>query len=116
MTDGLPVQSTEKLKFRLQLGQSLQLHITSTQETSEHIIIEGHDISTLLDYLYDNRELIYDATHDQELRRLEAREGLDNPTDAGVKRWEVERIFYADDGRGRTVIQNVERVFQKSEE
>jgi hypothetical protein len=116
MTDGLPVQSTEKLKFRLQLGQSLQLHITSTQETSEHIFIEGHDISTLLDYLYDNRELIYDATHDQELRRLEAREGLDNPTDAGVKRWEVERIFYADDGRGRTVIQSVERVSQQAHE
>jgi hypothetical protein len=116
MTDGLPVQSTEKLKFRLQLGQSLQFHITSTQETSEHIIIEGHDISMLLDYLYDNRELIYDATHDQELRRLEAREELENPTHAGVKRWGVERIFYADDGRGRTVIQSVERVSQQAHE
>jgi len=83
MTDGLPVQSTGKLAFHLQPGQSLQLHITSTQETSEQIIIEGHDISALLDYLYDNRELVYDATHDQEMRLLEAREAADEPIDAG---------------------------------
>jgi hypothetical protein len=104
MTDGLPVQSTEKLAFHLQLAQSLQLHITSKQETSEHIIIEGHDISTLLDYLYDNRELVYDATHDQEMRLLEAREASHEPIDAGLKTWEVERIFYVDDGVKRTRI------------
>src|SRR5205809_3860985 len=116
MANGLPIQSTGRWTFHLQLAQTLQFRITSEQEASSHMIIEGHDISTLLDYLYDHRELIYDATHDQELRRLEAREGLDNPTDGGVKRLEIERIFYADDGRGRTVIQTVERVSQKSHE
>ena len=104
MADRLPVQSTGKLAFHLQLGQSLQLHITSTQEASEHIIIEGHDISTLLDYLYDNGELIYDATHDQEMRLLEAREASDESIDAGLKTWEAERIFYIDDGVERTAL------------
>ena len=74
------------------------------QEANEHIIIEGHDISTLLDYLYDNRELIYDATHDPEMRLLEAREASNAATDAGLKRWKVERIFYIDDGVKRTRI------------
>ena len=100
----------------MQLAQSLQLHITSTQATSAHIIIEGHDISALLDYLYDNRELIYDATHDQELRRLEAREASDDATNARLKTLEIERIFYADDGTERTRIQTVERVSQQAHE
>ena len=116
MTDRLPVQSTGKLTFHLQLAQSLQLHITSTQETNEHVIIEGHDISTLLDYLYDNRELIYDATHDQEMRLLEAREASDEPIEAELKTWEVERIFYIDDGEERTRIQTVEKASQQSHE
>ena len=104
MTDRLPVQSTGKLAFHLQLTQTLQFRITSEQEASGHILIEGHDISALLDYLYDNRELVYDATHDQEMRLLEAREAADEPIDAGLKTWEVERIFYVDDGVKRTRI------------
>src|SRR5947207_15619940 len=79
MADGLPVQSTGRWTFHLQLAQTLQFRITSDQEASGQIIIEGHDISTLLDYLYDNRELIYDATHDQEMLRLEAEQASNSP-------------------------------------
>src|SRR5437588_10913682 len=104
MADGLPVQNNGKWMFHLQLAQTLQFRITSEQEANGHIIIEGHDISALLDYLYDNRELVYDATHDQEMRLLEAREAADEPIDAGLKTWEVERIFYVDDGVKRTRI------------
>ena len=98
MADGLPVQNTGKWMFHLQLAQTLQFRITSEQEANGHILIEGHDISTLLDYLYDNRELIYEATHDQETRRLEAMETFDGPIATRLKRQRVEPILYVDDG------------------
>jgi len=98
MADGLPVQKNGKWAFHLQLAQTLQFHITSEQEASAHIMIEGHDISELLDYLYDNRELIYDATHDQETRRLEAMETFDGSLAAAPAERQVERILYLDDG------------------
>jgi hypothetical protein len=82
----------------LQLAQTLQFHITPEQGTSDQIIIEGHDISELLDYLYDNRELIYEATHDKEMRRLEAMEVKDGPIVAQVEEPRIERIYYFDDG------------------
>lgn len=102
MADRLPVRSTGKLTFHLQLAQTLQFRITSEQGASGHIIIEGHDISTLLDYLYDNRELIYDATHDQETRRLEAMGEFEGPIAAPLEERQVERMLYIDDGMQRT--------------
>ncbi|MFL5626144.1 MAG: hypothetical protein ACJ788_11180 [Ktedonobacteraceae bacterium] len=102
MADGLPVQNTGKWTFHLQHEQTLQFCIGSEQEMSDHIVIEGHDISTLLDYLYDHRELIYDATHDQETRRLEAMEALDNPLSAQLEKDRIERFLYFDDGTQRT--------------
>jgi hypothetical protein len=101
MADGLPVRSTGRWTFHLQLAQTLHFYITSEQEASGHIIIEGHDISTLLDYLYDHRELIYDATHDQETRHLEAMEAFDAPTATPPDERRSERILYFDDGRER---------------
>jgi hypothetical protein len=98
MADELPVQKSGKWTLHLQPGQNLQLHITLEQGTSGQVIIEGHDISVLLDYLYDNRELIYEATHDQELRRLEA---LDAPFAVEVGERQIERYYYFDDGMER---------------
>ena len=63
---------------------------------------EGHDISTLLDYLYDHRELIYEATHDQEMHRLEAMEALADPIATQLEQRRVEPILYLDDGKQRT--------------
>jgi hypothetical protein len=102
MADGLPVRSTGRWTFHLQVAQTLQFRISSEQGASGHIIIEGHDISTLLDFLYDHRELIFDATHDQETRRLEAMEAFDGPTAAPAAERRVERILYFDDGIERT--------------
>ncbi len=102
MADGLPVQSTGRWTFHLQLAQTLQFRISSEQGANGHIIVEGHDISTLLDYLYDHRELIYDATHDQEMRRLEAMEAFDGPIAARLGTRRVEPILYFDDGIERT--------------
>jgi len=110
MTDGLPVQSTEKWTFHLQLAQPLQFRITPAQGASDDIVIEGHDISALLDYLYDNRELIYDATHDQETRHLEAMEAFDAPIDTPLKEWQIERLLYVDDGVQRIQIQTSEKI------
>jgi hypothetical protein len=98
MVNELPIQNTGKWAFHLQLTQTLQFHITPEQGTSDQIIIEGHDISELLDYLYDNRELIYEATHDKEMRRLEALEVNDGPIVAQGEERRIERIFYFDDG------------------
>jgi hypothetical protein len=98
--DGLPIQNTGRWTFHLQLAQTLQFHITSEQ--SGQILIEGHDISTLLDYLYDHRELIFDATHDQEMRRLEAMEAFDDPSATRLQQRRVEPILYLDDGIQRT--------------
>jgi hypothetical protein len=92
------VQNTGRWTFHLQLAQTLQFHITPEQGTRDQIIIEGHDISELLDYLYDNRELIYEATHDKEMRRLEAMEVNDDPIVDQVEKERIERIFYFDDG------------------
>jgi hypothetical protein len=99
----LPAQDTGKWTFHLQLAQTLQFHIASEEGVSGHIIIDGHDISALLDYLYDNRELIYDATHDEETRLMEegeARKG--KAVERGGK-----RILYIDDGiqRSGTVLE-----------
>ena len=102
MADGRSVRDTGGWTFDLQLAHTLQFHITSEQGASGHILIEGHDISTLLDYLYDHRELIYDATHDQETLRLEALEVGDVPTAARPKQRRVEAILYFDDGIERT--------------
>jgi len=103
MADGRSVRSTGGWTFDLQLVHTLQFRITSQQGASGHILIEGHDISTLLDYLYDHRELIYDATHDQETLRLEALEVEDVPTAARPKQRRVEAILYFDDGIERTM-------------
>jgi hypothetical protein len=100
MADGLPVQNIGRWTFHLQLAQTLQFRIAS-EGASDHIVIEGHDISTLLDYLYDHRELIYDATHDQETRHLEAMEVFDAPSAAPPEERRSERILYFDDGRER---------------
>jgi hypothetical protein len=100
MADGLPVQSTGRWTFHLQLAQTLQFHISSEQ--SGQILIEGHDIDTLLDYLYDHRELIYDATHDQETHRLEAMEAFADPIATQLEQRRVEPILYLDDGKQRT--------------
>jgi hypothetical protein len=100
MADGLPIQSTGRWTFHLQLAQTLQFHITSEQ--SGQILIEGHDISTLLDYLYDHRELIYDATHDRETRRLEAMEAFADSIATQLEQRRVEPILYLDDGKQRT--------------
>ena len=102
MADGRSVRSTGGLTFDLQLAHTLQFRITSEQGASGRILIEGHDISTLLDYLYDHRELIYDATHDQETLRLEAMEVEDVPTFARPELHRVEPILYFDDGIERT--------------
>ena len=102
MADGRSVRGSGGLTFDLQLAHTLQFHITSEQGASGHILIEGHDISILLDYLYDHRELIYDATHDQEMLRLEAMEVEDVPTAARPKQRRVEAILYFDDGIERT--------------
>ena len=74
MTQGLPVHMTGKWTFHLHMADPLQFRITSEQDTSAQLIVEGHDISTLLDYLYEHRELIYNTTHDQETLRQEASE------------------------------------------
>ena len=102
MADGRSVRDTGGWTFDLQLAHTLQFRITSEQGASGHILIEGHDISTLLDYLYDHRELIYDATHDQETLRLEAMEVEDVPTFARPELRRVEPILYFDDGIERT--------------
>ena len=99
MADGLP-QNTGRWTFHLHLAQTLQFHITSDQ--SGQILIEGHDISTLLDYLYDNRDLIYDATHDQEMHHLEAMEAIEDPIAIRLEQRRVEPILYLDDGKQRT--------------
>jgi hypothetical protein len=101
MGNGLSVQSTGRWTFHLQLAQTLQFRITSEQGASGHIIIEGHDISTLLDYLYDHRELIYEATHDQETQRLEAMDAFDGLTNGPPAERRVEPIRYFDDGMER---------------
>lgn len=102
MANRLPIKGTGKWTFHLQQAQSLQFHIGSERDADTYIVIEGHDISSLLDYLYENRELIYEATHDQEARRLEAMEARNAKFAARSEERHIERIFYIDDGEGRT--------------
>ena len=99
--DGLPIQRTGGWTFRLQQGQTLQLHITTDQGMSEALHIDGHDISVLLDYLYDHREFIYEATHDQERRHLEALEARIRSLASRQGEQPVQPILYFDDGKQR---------------
>ncbi len=99
--DGLPIQKTGSWTFRLQPGQTLQLHITTEQGMSDALSIEGHDISVLLDYLYDHREFIYEATHDQERRRLEALEARKGSLAPRREGQTVQPTLYFDDGKQR---------------
>ncbi len=92
-------QRTEKWLFRLQQEQTLQFHIASEQGT---VLIEGHEISILLDYLYTHRDLIYDATHDQELRALESQNALAELTGERLQEALVEPVRYVDNGIQRT--------------
>ena len=94
MQQKLPLENTGKWIFDLQQDQTLQFRIASEQGTDAPVLIEGHDISVLLDYLYSHRELIYEATHDQEQRRLEAIEARQ----ARLRRPRVEPVLYFDDG------------------
>jgi hypothetical protein len=98
MADELPVQNSGKWTFNLQQAQNLQFRIAPEQGTSDQVIIEGHDISALLDFLYDNRELIYEATHDEALRHMEA---LHHSGGGNVEARRIERFFYIDDGMQR---------------
>jgi hypothetical protein len=100
MTNKTPFESTGKWTFHLQQAQNLQFRIVSEQEAGAQIVIEGHDISSLLDYLYDNRELIYKATHDGEGQHLETREAFEHHTAPTPEKRAVEPIFYIDDGDG----------------
>ena len=100
MADRLPVQNAGRWTFHLQLARTLQFHISSEQ--SGQILIEGHDISTLLDYLYDHRELIYDATHDQEMRHREAIEAFAATVASRPEQRRVDPVLYLDDGIERT--------------
>jgi hypothetical protein len=99
--DGLPIQRTGSWTFRLQSGQTLQLHITTEQGMSDAFHIDGHDISVLLDYLYDHREFIYEATHDQARRRLEALEARNRLLASQREGQPVKPILYFDDGKQR---------------
>src|SRR5947209_20248842 len=97
--DGLPIQRTGSWTFRLQSGQTLQLHITTEQGMSDAFHMDGHDISVLLDYLYDHREFIYDATHDQETLRLEALEERSSLLASQREGQPVKPILYFASGR-----------------
>lgn len=98
MENGRQVERTEKWLFHLQHEHSLQLHITSLQEAGAHMLIEGHEISELLDYLYDHRDMIYEATHDQERRLTEALEASARPNVKRQEKRQVEPTRYFDDG------------------
>jgi len=74
MTQERPAHTTAKWNFHLHMEQPLRLRITSEQDIDMQLTIEGHDISMLLDYLYEQREYIYEATHDRERRLSEAAE------------------------------------------
>lgn len=96
------VEQTGKWLFQLQQEHTLQFRIASEQGAGSHILLEGHDISALLDYLYDHRELIYEATHDQEMRHKEAMAAGEDPTADGPAKRRVEPTRYFDDGVRRT--------------
>ena len=99
MTQGLPVHINERWTFHLHMTRPLRFQITSEGETGTQLIVEGHDISTLLDYLYEHRDLIYENTHDQEILRLEA---LEQAAHAHQNPHEVRPVRYFYDGETRT--------------
>jgi hypothetical protein len=98
MEKRLPIQNTGKWIFHLQQEQTLQFRIASEQGASSDVLIEGHEISALLDYLYDHREAIYEATHDQQTRDLEAQEVRKTGLASKSERQRVEPVRYFDDG------------------
>jgi hypothetical protein len=102
MEKRLPIQQTEKWLFHLQQEHTLQLRLASEQGADNSVLIEGHDISVLLDYLYDHREMIYEATHDQERRDLEAKAAFDGSLAHELEKQPVEPARYFDDGIRRT--------------
>lgn len=102
MENRRPVEQAGKWIFHLQHEHSLQLRIASLQEAGDQILIEGHEISELLDYLYDHRDLVYEATHNQERRRAEALEISNGSSANGQERHRVEPTRYFDDGVRRT--------------
>jgi hypothetical protein len=102
MNKKLPLKNTGTWIFDLQQERTLQFRITSEQGTDGHILIEGHDISVLLDYLYDHREFIYEATHDQARQRLEAADTHDSRVVRQLVERRVEPTLYFDDGTQRT--------------
>ena len=102
MANTQPTHSTDTWTFHLQQDQessTMQFHITSEQVSGQHIFIEGHDISALLDFLYEHRELIYHATHDEELSRQEKEAHIL----AQKPQQPFETVFYFDDGTERTI-------------
>ena len=101
MEKSFPVQQSGKWIFHLQHDNTLQFHIASEQETDGPLLIEGHEISVLLDYLYNYRELIYEATHDQELRQLEALEAQNEHATHPSRERHIELTHYFDDGERR---------------
>ena|ERR1700730_1359132 len=101
MDKNFSVQRTGKWIFHLQHDNALQFHIAPEQAADSPILIEGHEISALLDYLYSHRELIYEATHDQELRQLEALEAHNELVTSTVEERHIELAHYFDDGERR---------------
>jgi hypothetical protein len=101
MTQERPVHTTGRWNFHLHMEQPLQLRISSEQNAETQLTIEGHDISMLLDYLYEQREYIYEATHDRETRQHEASEHTSSILRRATQRVKPTRYFY--DGEVRIV-------------
>jgi hypothetical protein len=101
MEKSFPIQQSGKWIFHLQHDNTLQFHIASEQEGASPLLIEGHEISVLLDYLYSHRELIYEATHDQELRKIEALEAQRESVTHTSVAHHIELTHYFDDGERR---------------
>lgn len=96
-------EQKKKWVFELLQKDTLQFHITSEDSTDAPVLIEGHEISMLLDYLYEHRELIYEATHDQALTLQEALESAKNAPPPKVReKRRIETTLYFDDGVQRT--------------
>jgi hypothetical protein len=95
-----PIEHTGAWVFHLQQENTLQFHIAAGQGEREPLLIEGHDISLLLDYLYHHRDLIYEATHDQALLQMEA-EQAQEAASAALESSHIILHRYLDDGTGR---------------
>ncbi|GHO99125.1 hypothetical protein KSF_091730 [Reticulibacter mediterranei] len=94
MTQERPVHTTGRWNFHLHMEQPLQLRISSEQDTEMQLTIEGHDISMLLDYLYEQRDSIYEATHDRDMRQREATEHASSILRRGTQRVKPTRYLY----------------------